>query len=98
MGMKKSNVLGLIGFAMALSAQSDEFNITERGKVPEPPLPKKPKELTPFRKQEGISKMIKEYSLIKKGESKKGITKQVRVKSKIDYWLKTGALKEEDLD
>src|SRR5690625_1678795 len=99
MGIKKSTALNLLGFAMAMSATTEDFNITERGKVGngKKSEPKKVKPLTPFAKRDGVLKLIEEYNLIAKGKSKKGILKQSRIKAKVDKWLMDGWLKEEDL-
>lgn len=102
MGMKKIaglGGLGLIGLALAMSAQSQDFTLTERGNVGNGklPEPKKSKPPTPFAKEEGVLKMIDDYNLIRKGESKKGIFKQKRIKDKVDEWLKSGMLTEDDL-
>ena len=100
MGMKKSSALGLMAFAMAMSATTDDsFAITERGNVgngKQPKLPE-PRKHTPFNKEEGVLKMIEDYNLIKQGKSKKGIIKQSRIKNKVDEWLKSGMLDESDL-
>jgi hypothetical protein len=101
MGMKKSSALSLMAFAMAMSATTDDsFAITERGNVgsgKQPKLPE-PKKHVPFKKQEGVLKMIEDYNLIIQGKSKKGITKQSRIKKKVDEWLKSGMLDELDLN
>lgn len=98
MGMKKSNALALMSFAMMMSATDDTFAITERGNVgnDKPKLPE-PIKHVPFNKEEGVLKMIKDYNLIKQGKSKKGITKQARIKKRVDEWLKSGMLDESDL-
>jgi hypothetical protein len=97
--MKKTALLGLMGMALAMQASTQDFEITERGNTGtgKKPGPKKSSEPTPFNKQEGVLNMIQDYNLIKKGESKKGIIKQSRIKNKVDEWLKSGMLKEEDL-
>jgi hypothetical protein len=97
--MKKTALLGLMGMALAMQASTQDFEITERGNTgtKKKPQPKKSSEPTPFNKQEGVLNMIQDYNLIKKGESKKGIIKQSRIKNKVDEWLKSGMLKEEDL-
>jgi hypothetical protein len=99
MGMKKS-IIGVIGMAMALGAAADDsFPITERGNTGKGRQPRRPepRKHTPFNKQEGILKMIKDYNLIQQGKSKKGISKQSRIKTQVDEWLKSGMLKDTDL-
>jgi hypothetical protein len=101
MGMKKSSALGLIHFAMAMSATTDDsFAITERGNVGSGKQPKLPEPIkyTPFKNQEGVLKMIEDYNLIRQGKSKKGIVKQYRIKKRVDEWLKSGMLNETDLN
>lgn len=96
MGMKKSIALMSI---MALAMSAEGMEVTQRGNVGsgrQPKLPK-PKKHTPFKKQEGVLKMIEDYKLIKQGKSKKGISKQARIKNRIDKWLKSGMLDESDL-
>lgn len=96
--MKNSNALGLMAFAMAMHSTVDSDVFSGRGKVSKKNTIEKPiKKPTPFNKQEGVLKMIKEYNLIAKGESKKGIIKQNRVKTKVDKWLIDGWLSEKDL-
>ena len=101
MGMKKSSALGLMAFAMAMSATTDDsFAITERGNVGngKQPGPIKRKEPTPFNKQDGVLKMINDFKLIIEGKSKKNHLKQMRIKRKIDEWLEKGFLNLEDLE
>ena len=93
---------------MMMSATDDTFEITKSGnvgknkpKLPEPrsnkPKLPEPKKHVPFNKEEGVLKMIEDYNLIKQGKSKKGITKQARIKKRVDEWLKSGMLDESDL-
>ncbi len=96
MGMKKSIALMSM---MALAMSTEGMDITERGSVGsgiKPKLPE-PKKHTPFNKEEGVLKMIKDYNLIKQGKSKKGINKQARIKRRVVEWLKSGMLNESDL-
>jgi hypothetical protein len=101
MGMKKSSALGVLAFAMAMSATTDDsFSITERGNTgngKQPKLPEQRKHI-PFNKEEGVLKMIEDYNLVKQGKSKKGIGKQSRIKKRVDEWLKSGMLDETDLN
>jgi len=98
--MKKSAVIGLMGFAIAMSANENGLNIVEQGNVGSGrnPEPIKPREVIPFNKSEGVINIINDYNLIKKGKSKKGITKQSRIKNKVDEWLKSGMLSESDIE
>lgn len=100
MGMKKGYLGGILAIAMAMEAMSaTDFPITERGNLGTGREPKlsKPRKHTPFKENEGVLKMIEDYNLIRRGESKKGIFKQKRIKDKIDEWLKSGMLNEDDL-
>lgn len=97
--MKKSTLLSFLGFAMLGSLTDDAYAIEGRGKVAnsnEPPPPPK-KEPTPFKKQEGIVNLIKDYKLIKSGQSKKGKVKQSRIVSKVEELVAIGKLNEVDL-
>ena len=96
--MKKSSALGLMAFAMAMSATENGFKVTEQVGSDKKPEPIKPREVIPFNQCEGVSNMIKDYNLIKQGKSKKGIIKQSRIKNKVDEWLKSGMLNESDLN
>lgn len=96
--MKKSSLLGYLGFALAMGATADEYPITERGKVAKSDEPKTPpKEPTPFNKQDGIVRMIADYKLIKAGQSKKGKAKQSRILNRIQEFLDSGQLTKKDL-
>ena len=98
--MKKSSLLAYLGFALGMTAMADDtYAIEGRGKVAnssEPPQPTK--EPTPFNKQEGIVNLIKDYKLIKSGQSKKGKVKQARIVSKVEAMLEKGQLIESDLN
>ena len=85
---------------MGLAMSAESMNITERGSVGSGRKPKQPepKKHIPFNKEEGVLKMIEDYNLIKQGKSKKGITKQARIKNRVDEWLKSGMLDESDLN
>jgi len=83
---------------MMMAAMSDpekygSFN--EDTKIKNPIQKKK---LTPFNKQQGVLNMINDYKLIKRGKSKKGIYKQNRIKNKINEWLESGMIKNEDIN
>lgn len=99
MGMKKS--AGMLSLAMMMAmASEDGYGLVSRGNVgsskePEPPQKKK---VIPFKDLEGVAKTIEDYKLILKGECKKGRIKQARIKEKIENWLETGILTEEDLN
>lgn len=98
--MKKSKALGFLAMASMFSAlTSDSYEMTKQGNVGSSKEPDNtpPKEPTPFNKQEGILNLIKDYKLIKQGESKKGTVKQARTLSKIQELLDSGHLTEEDL-
>ena len=97
MGMKKSIALMSM---MALAMANEGMDITERGSVKSGKQPKRnePRKHVPFNKEENVLKMIEDYNLIKQGKSKKGITKQARIKKRVGEWLKSGMLKEEDLN
>ena len=99
MGMKKSSVLGLMAFAMAISATEEGIPITKQGDLepsePKPPKKRKPKK--PFKEQDGVVKLISEYKSIQEGTSKKGSMKQARTISKINNWIDKGYLIEEDI-
>jgi hypothetical protein len=94
--MKNSKALASI---MAIAMMSEAMNVTGQGSVSSGKRIRitKTEKHIPFNKKEGVLKMIKDYSLIKKGKSKKGIRKQARIKNKVDEWLKSGILTEEDL-
>jgi len=94
MGMKKNIALMSI---MALAMSEEAMIINERGSVGsgKQPKPPEPKSITPFNKEEGISKMVLDYNLIKSGQSKKGKIKQARIISKIENYLKSRMLTEE---
>lgn len=93
--MKKVARLGMLSLAMA--AMMEQPEMYEEIDRPSKPIEPKPKKITPFKKEDGVVKMIKEYNLIKTGKSKKGVLKQTRIKNKVDDWLKSGMLKEYDL-
>lgn len=98
MGMKKQIAMaGMMGLEMAMLDQPDMYDITERDTTPKT-KPKPIKKPVPFNKEEGVLKMIEDYNLIRQGKSKKGITKQARIKNRIDEWLKSGMLEESDLN
>lgn len=98
MGMKKQvAMMGMMGMAMAMMDQPDMYDITDRNTTPKP-KPRPVKEPAPFKKQDGVLRMIKDYNLIKEGKSKKGIIKQNRIKEKVENWMKDGRLKHEDIN
>jgi len=97
MGMKKSAYLSSILMMGAMMGGMGNAALYGSDITQPNPKPKEPFKPTPFHKQEGISKMIKEYNLIKKGLSKKGIAKQNRIISKIKIYLEKGNLTEEHL-
>ena len=66
----------------------------EVSKAKNPPL----KKVEPLRDQPAIKNLINDYNLIKKGESKKGKRKQLRVLTKITYLVKEGFLLKSDLE
>lgn len=97
MGIKKSSALAMMAFAMSMEAG---MSLTEQGSVntsKKKIIPITP-ELRPFNKQEGILNLIKDYNLIKKGESKKGKRKQIRIINKIEQMITKGYLTEKDLN
>ena len=73
------------------------FRLKKVSEAKNPPL-KKVEPETPVRDQEAIKNLIKDYNLIKKGESKKGKRKQLRVITKITYLVKEGFLLKSDLE
>jgi len=85
--------------AMMMMAEMGGYGITERGNVvtKRKSQPIQNKKFTPFNKQEGILNMINDYKLIEQGKSKKGISKQNRIKNKINEWLESGMIINEDL-
>lgn len=94
MGMKKSAQL------MSLLAMAGLFSAPMYGEGLHTSKPKEdlpPKEPTPFKKQDGIVRMIEDYKLIQSGQSKKGKAKQARIVAKIESYLESGALTEEDV-
>ena len=92
---RNSSVLStlLMAAMMSSDAMSNEKREPQRtvwDRLFMPPFT--PPKNVPFHKEEGVLKMIADYKLIKKGESKKGIIKQTRITSKIDNWIKEGKL------
>lgn len=95
MGMKKNTALSLMYFAMAMGG-TENFGLAEQGSVDiskpyNPPL-------KPFKEQDGIVTLIKDYNLIQKKLSKKGKRKQLRIVTKINELLKNGYLTKDDLN
>jgi hypothetical protein len=89
----KGRLAGILAMAMAMDSMNNPYEITERARI-DPESINKPQ---PFHKHEGVLRMIEDYNLIKKGESKKGSIKQFRIKKQIEEWLEKGMLKNEDL-
>lgn len=93
--MKKNmKSMAIMGLAIALLSEQS-IKVVEENPVQKPIA--KPKKQIPFKEQQGISNMIKDYHLIKSGNSKKGLVKQFRITRKIESLLKSGLLKESDL-
>jgi len=86
--------------AMMMMASMSDYRFTEQGSIgtERKPQPIQKKKFTPFNKQEGVLNMINDYKLIKQGKSKKGIYKQNRIKNKINEWLESGMIKNEDIN
>lgn len=94
MGMKKSNALGIIGFAMMMSeGLVVPTNIVDTSTPYKPPT----QNLTPFKKQDRIVKLIKDFNLIQNGQSKKGKRKQAQTITKINEMIKKGYLTKDDI-
>lgn len=94
--MKKGTALMMLAMAEMMNKSHE---ITAQGSVStsRERQPNPIKEPTPFKEQEGVKKLIEEYILIKKGESKKGQLKQNRVIQKVKEYLGKGMLTNEDL-
>lgn len=90
----KKNIALLAG--MAALMHPDNLKIHEQGNVVTS-KPERRKPEIPFKKEEGIQKLIKDYQLIKSGKSRKGNLKQNRIIEKVEGYLKNGLLKKEDL-
>ena len=86
--------------AMMMMAAMSDYGVTEQGSIEteRKPQPINPKKFTPFNKQEGVLNVINDYKLIEQGKSKKGISKQNRIKNKINEWLESGMIKNEDIN
>ena len=86
--------------AIMMMASMSDYGVTEQGSIGTERKPQliKPKKITPFNKQEGILNIINDYKLIEQGKSKKGISKQNRIKNKINEWLESGMIKNEDIN
>jgi len=86
--------------AMMMMASMSDYGFTEQGSIgtERKPQPINPKKITPFKKHEGVLNMINDYKLIKQGKSKKGISKQNRIKNKINEWLESGMINNEDIN
>lgn len=95
MGMKKSNALATI-LMMGSMMSAGMGTGFEQESIPNITLPP-PKPLKPFKEQIGIVNLIKEYNLIKNGQSKKGKRKQSRTILKVDEMIEKGYLTKEDL-
>ena len=84
----KKQILGIMGMALAYGAMSDPLVTGLTGIVGESkPIPKIPKPLIPYYKQEGIAKMIVQYNAIIKGTCTLGKRKQARVIEKVEAML-----------
>ena len=97
----KKNIGALLAIQMALMASSKNgFNDEEQFSVESVrnPEPINPREVIPFNQREGVINIIKDYNLIKEGKSKKGITKQSRIKNKVSEWLESGMLLKIDIE
>ena len=99
MGMKK-NMLGLlIAMSSIRAMEHDPYEITGRGRIASDNVSEpRYKEPTPFKERDGIVRLIKDYILIKSGQSKKGKTKQNRIVSKVDAMIEKGYLTQTDLN
>ena len=93
-------MMGFIGMALTMGMMEDNpYEITERGRVGKDNAPKpRHKESKEFKDQDGIVGLIKDYVLIKSGQSKKGKTKQNRIVSKVDAMIEKGYLTQTDLN
>ena len=92
----KTAILGMLAMGAFMSGTE---TLVGQGKIgtSNPIEPEPPKPPTPFKKEEGVLKMIEDYKLIQNGESKKGRLKQNRIVEKVEHWLATGQLAHEDL-
>jgi hypothetical protein len=93
--MKKSNALATILMMGAMMGEGMGTGFEEAA-IPKITLPP-PTPLKSFKEQDGIINLIKEYNLIKKGESKKGKMKQARIITKIEEMIEKGYLTKDDL-
>ena len=91
--MKKSAALSMM-LGMAIALDPDRIAT----KQPERVMPDTRPKYTPFAKQEGVLDTIRDYHLILDNKSKKGLSKQRRIKDRVETWLKSGRLKQEDLN
>ena len=96
MGMKKSTALGTILMMGAMMSDGMGMGF-EQEPTPKITLPP-PTPLKPFKKQDGIVNLIREYNLIQKGQCKKGKRKQARTIYKINEMLEKGYLTKEDFN
>jgi hypothetical protein len=84
---------------MAFASMAEGMELTGQGNLTsskQPKMPKLSKNLS-FKNEEGVINTIKDYKDIREGKSKKGISKQNRVKSKINNWIDSGKLNKIDL-
>ena len=93
--MKKS-LIAVIASILASAAYVGRGQVATSRQRPEPQDCKAQKYVE-FKEQEGIKKLIKDYKLIKAGESKKGQLKQNRIVGKINWLIEQGILEPEDL-
>ena len=96
--MKMNQHLAAMMMMMAAMSESnpEKYGSFNEDKKIKNPIQKK--KFTPFNKQEGVLNMINDYKLIEQGKSKKGISKQNRIKNKINEWLESGMIKNEDIN
>ena len=93
--MKKSNVYKLASLAamyglIASTVEEPERN-TNNGKKPSA------SKVRTFRFEQSVLDLIEEYKDIKRGKSKKGRPKQLRIINKVEGWVKEGKILTIDL-
>ena len=90
---KSSRSLGLLGMALAIQGVIlyEAISVT-------PPNKNKIREPREFKDEPGVARMIEDYKEIISGTSKKGKNKKIRIKHKIQLWLKEGYINKEDIN